>query len=76
MTPIKAIIRFGLFIFCEDYHGKLEHIGTAANDTHAEWILNSLSKYHKVEQKYMTEGEMLDARRAGRVTPTFRGGRR
>lgn len=49
MTPLKKLILDGLGIITVDWADNQTLVCVAEDERHANWLINSLSAYHKVE---------------------------
>lgn len=49
VTPLKKLILDGLAIFTEDFAGVRTLVCVAEGEDQANWLINSLAGYHKVE---------------------------
>lgn len=49
MTPIKAIVLYGVQVLVRDWADNLELKALSPSTQDAEWLATSLAAYHKVE---------------------------
>lgn len=59
-TPMKAILSCGMVIMTLDMTNHAEIVCTAASDEHRDWLVGSLSAFHKVPAKVVDASLLLD----------------